>query len=590
MKRTIAVIFLSLITIAVELFGLSPVPESDYRKYSDITVMNSDLTVYGRTYTEKEWWRSQPVITLNYEGDERYLEVVQAAIKRCGYLMGQGEGMNLSVRLIEERFLYVNASYQNKRFDNMQSLILLDQDIETQLYKLLSNEFGDFRKKLPKLVLIKCDDQVLSEAELLYTGPEYCLFRTFEDQMSIKYQNHVEHLDLPFTPIVFFDLSELSFTLRVKSAEKVEFLLDGEVYSAPISLDVNSGVHEFVFGNEVKYLYVIEDMEMTLDLNQISSGIAVQVDAEAFIRLYRDGVLLRNFKGTSLEFETIAGNYRLIVSKEGYADYDESFTLLPGETYEKSVKLRGWPGSQAFKIELSGEFDTLLQNDFCYVVSGVNHSLIIRKTGYETDYLPGKVQVLTDHYLITSDTVYDASLEKRYVSETAVVNAVETDRGLWLFLADKRIRSIDTYKWNEFWVRTTDYMPLELIKEDKYVAIYDVFSRIVLIDSEYGYTELLSDRQANTEGILRIVSDDEAVSVYLKGNGKKISYYFGSMKYDITGVSTENEAEKVIYDDGWFYQAGEALFKTEAEPVLKLNDGDLCVFVDQYTVTGFFLK
>jgi hypothetical protein len=180
-------------------------------------------------------------------------------------------------------------------------------------------------------------------------------------------------------------------------------------------------------------------------------------------------------------------------------------------------------------------------------------------------------------------------LEPKLTFETPIVNAVETKRSLWLFLADKRISGIDTTLWNEFWIRVIDYLPLQIIQTAQYVAVYDVFSRVILIDSEYGYNELFNERLINIKGLTGIEEEDERVSVLLEGTDQKISWYIRRMKFDISHFDSRKD-DDVFFHDGWFLQDGERLFETSSMPVAYLSDDELCVFISSDSVRGFYIK
>jgi hypothetical protein len=575
--------------LALSVFALKPVSEKDFLTYPDISISEYEISVYGKMFTESEWWRSQPVISLKYEGEEKYLSAIERVLRRCGFVLGSGEEMDIFLQTIEDKFLYLNVSWNGKRFDNMKSLILIEDEIETELYDLFLNEFGDFKRKLPKLILIKSADEIYTDAELLYRGPEYSLFRTFEDVILIQTGDEELSVSLPFNPITFYDLSENQFQLYINSSESTGFLLDGVEYIAPIALEVESGVHKLEYAGEITYLYVIENMSTELDVGKLSAKIKIQVDTEASIRLYKGDIEVKNVIGKTLECETTAGDFRVFINKDGYTEYEELFTLEGGEYFQKQIHLKGEPGSLAFEMDLNGSYDDILANGYCYVLKGDKESLIIKRKGFEAYYLDEGVVALTANYLITDFTVYDLMLEPKLTFETPIVNAVETKRSLWLFLADKRISGIDTTLWNEFWIRVIDYLPLQIIQTAQYVAVYDVFSRVILIDSEYGYNELFNERLINIKGLTGIEKEDERVSVLLKGTDQKISWYIRRMKFDISHFDSRKD-DDVFFHDGWFLQDGERLFETSSMPVAYLSDDELCVFISSDSVRGFYIK
>ena len=133
---------------------------------------------------------------------------MKSVLKECGFVLGGGEDFNLYLQTIEDKFLYLNLDYKDVRFDNMKSLIPTDSDVEGKIFRLFSEKIGNFKKPLPKLILIKCDELLNTNAEFIYRGPAYYLFRTFEDVIKIEYEGEIEQVALPYKPVVFFDFSE----------------------------------------------------------------------------------------------------------------------------------------------------------------------------------------------------------------------------------------------------------------------------------------------------------------------------------------------------------------------------------------------
>jgi hypothetical protein len=575
---------------SVSLFSFVTVPEIDYKNYNDINIDLYELNLYDRQYTEKEWWKGQPVIRLNFTGDEKYLPVVKSVLKECGCVLGDGEDFNLYLQTIEDKFLYLNLDYKDVRFDNMKSLITTDSDVEKKIFGLFSEKIGNFKRPLPKLILIKCDELLNTDAEFIYRGPAYYLFRTFEDVIKIEYEGEIEQVDLPFKPVVFFDFSEKKYSLTIKSGEKVEIYLDGIQHTAPVVLSLDSGVHELSVAGEKQYIYMIEDTEIIIDEKKLTAKIIITTDDRTQIKILKNNDTVEIIYGDSLEFDTIAGTYEIILTRDGFSDFHETFEIKPGEILKKEIKLKGEPGTIAFKIDLSGAYEDLFVNDKYFIASGETDSLMVSRADHKIKYLEERTVSVTENYIVTDRTVYDGLLNAQFFSDIPIVGAVETNRGLWLFLSDRMIKNIDTKNWDISWMRNIDYLPVDIKVYGNYVSIFDAFSHVILIETDFGYNEIINERVLNACGVESVTLKKELVTVFVKGAGKKISYFFKMMKRDISSYEDDFQTEGVVYKEGFFYQDGEQIFVSSNKPVDYSYDDEICVFVTNDSMKVFYLK
>ena len=105
----------------------------DHQFTDEISLGEFEVLAYGNQFSIKEWWEQQPMINLEYAGEEKVFNEIKTVLQNLGFVMGKGKNIYIKTERLQNRFLYIEMIYDSKEVNNMDSLMIFSEDNTPQL-------------------------------------------------------------------------------------------------------------------------------------------------------------------------------------------------------------------------------------------------------------------------------------------------------------------------------------------------------------------------------------------------------------------------------------------------------------------------
>ncbi|MEA1882903.1 MAG: hypothetical protein U9N62_00045 [Thermotogota bacterium] len=559
-----ALLFLAIVGFSSEL--IESYRLTDRNLNEEIYLGKFEIMAYGNQFSIEEWWQEQPRITLEYEGEEILLEEIKTVLQNIGFVLGEGKSFYVKTERLQERFIYIETAYDSRGINNMDSLFIFSENNEPQLEDFFQNAFGNYSKSLPKLVLIHTEHFFNFNGEILYRGPEYSVIKLFDEQLKITMDNRNMEFDIPFYPVLYLDLTQKQFLLNVETNDPQTIFIDGEKFTAPVRVYLDEGVHEIEFANHSQYIYLKNDMVISLD-NIKKAELTINLNVPAQILLMKDEEIVESLQSQNEKFELIPGEYKLVVENKEYKLYEESFQLSSAQQIKKDIVLVEKPGTVIYRMDLSRAYKDVFFEDKRAILTNSEESLLIDIENELISAIDSKVVWFDGNIIVADNSITNWAHKTLYSGTSMIINAVKIQHSLWLFTSDKKVISLDMNTWEAQWRRVVNYTPYKIITTENYIGVLDVYSRVILINTELGYRDYLDMRIPGITGINFLEQTEEKISINLQNYEGCIDYYFKSKSTDLR----KKEAEKLHTE---FKQSGNVLYQDE-NPLVTLSGGVL---------------
>lgn len=551
---------------------------------NEITLGDFSITAYGNRFSISEWWLDQPTVTLEYEGEASFLSEIETSLQELGFVLGKGKRMYIKTERIQDRFLYIETTYDSKEKNNKDSLMVLTEDNKSQLQTFFFDAYGDYHDNLPKLMLIHTDRFFKVNGDILYKGPDYSIVQTFEEKLIITDENRITEFDIPFYPILFLDLTQSQYLLTVETQQQQQIFIDGKKYNAPLQLYLSEGVHELEHANKSQYIYLNQDMVISLDAIK-KAELNLNLNVFALVRIFKEGQLIESIETQNEQVTLVPGKYQLVVEKTGYRPYEEAIALSSNQQLIKEIELIEIPGTVVYRMKLSDSYNNILFEGRQVILTNLEKSILI---DIETEQIKGihsKVVWFDGDIVVAGNKITDTDFNMLFSSPGVIINAVKTQGSLWLFTSDKKCISVDVNKWVRQWTRTVDYLAFEIVSSDTNICILDPYSRVILINSELGYRDYFDLRLPGVTGIQLLEETKERIRVNLLGYNGYVDYYLKSRSSDLRKGDLEplkNEFEQLA---DMLYQNGNPLISLSGS-VIKVvkKQNHLAILTDEEMV------
>ncbi|HPE41021.1 MAG TPA: hypothetical protein PLI77_08055 [Bacteroidales bacterium] len=551
-------------------------------KIADSVILGQfDIQLYGNRFSIKEWWEKQPLITFSFEGEQAYKDEIETVLQNLGFVFGEGKSLIITARKIQDRFLYLESTYESNTITNSNSLFMITKDLNKQFKEFFQSAYGQHGSNLPKLILIHTHQMFQVNGDILYRGPEYSVVKIFDQKMDITIENENLQLELPFSPVMFLDLTQTQFRLTLKSAKEQTVFIDGIAFKAPIQIYLDEGVHELQYSDHSQYLYLTKDTQLMLDdIEEASLQILLNVTAK--ITITKDGKEFSSVESDHHTFTIPPGDYQIAVEKTGYINYEEDFCLISAQKEKFEINLKPNPGQIIYRINLTEPFPELYFKGNKIILTKPEHSVVIDIKKDEILAIPIEVLRFDGELIVTDQKIMNCELQTLFSTDDLIIDAIETKNALWLFTSDKKVISVDLSKWSPQWTRMVNYLPLRTITLGANVCILDPFSRVILINTELGYRDFFDYRVPGVEDIRFIEDSSEKISIYLEGCQSVIDYYYKSKSIDLRkGFTIEKTIEFQQIGDQ-FYQNDQPLISIKGSLIKAVKEQDfLAVLTDQ---------
>jgi len=547
-----------------------------------VIVQTYQLSVYGNWFSVKEWWASQPVVTLKFEGEEKYRQLVETSLEQLGFVLADGDLMRIRLEEVQKGVLFLETSYMGSVLDNRDALMTIGEDFEKMIFDFFLKAFGQHYKELPRLIIVKSENRFTTDAQILYTGPQYSVLKSFKDELSLKGSQDEYNLIVPFYPICYLDLSQENFLLSIDSSEKLAFSIDSRVYYAPIELKMNKGVHRIECCGNLRHVYLLKDMRIDLDSMAQKAQLSLSVSTLANIEIYRTDELFFSSTENEIDIELTPGQYTISVSKEGYQEYIEHMSINSSERLIRNIDLVPNPGTLIHSLELEKGYMDVFFCDKRVLLIGADESVLIDLASGETKVEKVRSFWFDGQIILSENKILDMNFKPLFSFDETLNSAVNTPGGLWVFTANKNIISLNPNNYNLLWKRRVDYLAYDIVKKDELVCVLDAYSRLILIDCELGYTERFNVRIAGVVGIDSIEESQEKIRVYLAGFEGYIDYYRKSKALDIGKNKTQTSEKEFELIDNLLYQWEKPLIKVWGNLIkIEKNDDLIAVLTDK---------
>jgi len=563
MKKTHVVIVLFLLSVICFSSELVESYRVNKTLINDAIALNTyEIQVYGRNYSIQEWWKNQPVIRFEYEGVEAYVDDIESVLQRLGCVFGDGELLKVKTEKIQDRFLYIETRYQAKTYNNMDSLMLLSEDNSSKLYDFFLTVMGEKSTRLPKLILIHSEEFFQTSGDILYRGPEYTVIKTFDKQLNLAFDEKNLSFDIPFYPVLFLDCQQNQFQLTLETKRRQLVLIDGKRYHAQTTIHLNEGVHEIEYVNRTQYIYLKEHMVLPLDDVQISE-LTIRLNVPAQVQILQDGKIVETFESKGEKVALIPGQYLLKAQADGYRAYEESLDLSSSLQRTKDIRLVEVPGTVLYRMNVSKLYTDLFFQEHEIILTNSDESLFIDVEANHISPLPSRVVWFDGAIFVAADGIFSKESEQLFTYDGVTVYAVKTKSSLWLFTSDKKIIAVDMNTWTRQWVRTVNYTAADIVTEKAHIGIMDLYSRVILIDSQLGYREFFDLRIPGVTGMTFLETTDDRIRINLEG-------YHGYIDYYLKSRSTDLRKGNVSKEQAQFHQSGNKLFQND-KPLIAIN-------------------
>ncbi len=535
----------------------------------EIILGDFNIVVHGNRFSINEWWKDQPSVTLEYHGEDSISETVEKILQNLGFVLGNGKKLYVKTERIKDRFLFIETIYGSLEKTNLDSLMILTEDNYPQLQDFFLEAFGDNSAKLPKLILVKTDQFFEANGEILYRGPEYAVVKTFENFLEISYENRTLEFDCPFYPVLFLDLAQSQHLLTVKTDSKQEIMIDGKVFTAPIQIYLNEGVHELQHADRSQYFYLKK--EMTISLDEIKKAeLIIDVNVPAKVQILKEQQIVETFEEQNKVIRLVPGQYQLVVEKKGYRTHRESFDISSVQQLQKEVILVEVPGTVLYRMKLTEPYTDLFFEEQFVILTSPKKSLLINLEDETIRGVQSKVCWFDGEIVVLADKITDTDLNTLFSVNTLIINTIKTQDSLWLFTSDKKVISVDTNLWERRWIRTVNYLAYKLITCEQNIAILDPYSRVILIDSELGYRDFFDIRIPGVSQISIIEHTTERVRIKLHGYHGYIDYYFKSRTTDLRKDHSEESQFQPEESQFQLEQLGNKLYQNK-KPLVEIS-------------------
>jgi hypothetical protein len=563
MKNKLFVLTLLILTMV----GLSSELIESYRLKDcnlteELSLGKFEIMAYSNQFSIEEWWKDQPRITLEYEGEETLLEEIETVLQNLGFVLGEGKRFYVKTERLQDRFIYIETVYDSREINNMDSLLTVSENNVPQLEDFFQNAFGNYSKSLPKLVLIHTEHFFTVNGEKLYRGPEYSVIKIFDDQLKMTVDNRNMEFDVPFYPILFLDLTQKQFLLTVETSDPQTIFIDDEKFAAPVRVYLDEGVHEIEFANRSQYIYLKNDMVISLD-NIKKAELTINLNVPAQILLLKDEEIVESLQSQNEKLELIPGEYKLIVDNNEYKRYEEMIQLSSAQQIKKDIVLVEKPGTVIYRMDLSRLYMDIFFEDKRVILTDSEESLLIDIENELISAIDSKVVWFDGNTFVAGNSITNWANKTHYSGTSMIINAVKIHHNLWLFTSDKKVLSLDMKTWEPQWSRTVNYTAHKIITAENYIGVLDAYSRVILINTELGYREYLDMRIPGITGINFLEQTEEKIRINLQNYEGYIDYYFKSKSTDLR----KNEAEKLPTE---FKQSGNMLYQDE-KPLVTLS-------------------
>lgn len=563
MKNKLFILTLLILTMV----GLSSELIESYRLKDcnlteELSLGKFEIMAYSNQFSIEEWWKDQPRITLEYEGEETLLEEIETVLQNLGFVLGEGKRLYVKTERLQDRFIYIETVYDSREINNMDSLLTVSENNVPQLEDFFQNAFGNYSRSLPKLVLIHTERFFTVNGEKLYRGPEYSVIKIFDDQLKITVDNRNMEFDVPFYPILFLDLTQKQFLLTVETSDPQTIFIDGEKFTAPVRVYLDEGVHEIEFANRSQYIYLKNDMVISLD-NIKKAELTINLNVPAQILLLKDEEIVESLRSQNEKLELIPGEYKLIVDNNEYKRYEKMFQLSSAQQLKMDIVLVEKPGTIVYRMDLSRVYKDIFFEEKRVILADSYESLLIDIENELISAIDSKVVWFDGNTFVTGNSIKNWSKKTHYNGTSMIINAVKIHHNLWLFTSDKKVISLDMNTWEPQWSRSVNYIAYKIITTEKYIGVLDAYSRVILINTELGYREYFDMRIPGITGINFLEQTEEKIRINLQNYESYIDYYFKSKSTDLR----KKEAEKL---DTEFKQSGNMLYQDE-KPLVTLS-------------------
>jgi len=532
---------------------------------------NFEINIYDNRFSIKEWWENQPLVTFSYEGEEIFKDEIEKVLQNLGFVIGEGNSLKVKTEKIQDRFLYLESTYESKTLSNTNSLFIITKELSKQLNDFFQSIYGQHVSNLPKLILIRTHQGFQVNGDILYRGPKYSVIKTFDQELTISTENDQININLPFSPVMYLDLTQTQFRLTLESEMEQTVKIDGIAYRAPIQLFLDEGVHELQYSNRSQYLYLTKDTQLRLDAVK-EATLQILVNVTASISLKKDGKKVFSVESNNHTFTIPPGEYLIVVEKTGYSNYEEVFSLLSSQKIVSEIDLKPIPGTIIYRLNLSEEFTELFFKENKIVLALPEHSVLVDVKKDELLAIPSEVLWFDGELIVTGQQIMNSELQTLYSTDDLIIDVIKTSNALWLFTATKKIISVDLTKWSPQWTRLVNYIPVKTITLGSKVCLLDPFSRVILIDTELGYRDFFDYRIPGVKDIQFIEDTSEKISVYLEGYEGVIDYYYKRKAMDFRRGFTPNKMTEYKQIGNQFYQNNQPLISIKGSLIKVLKE------------------
>ena len=534
----------------------------DHQFTDEISLGEFEVLAYGNQFSIKEWWEQQPMINLEYAGEEKVFNEIKTVLQNLGFVMGKGKNIYIKTERLQNRFLYIEMIYDSKEVNNMDSLMIFSEDNTPQLEIFLKNALGDYSESLPKLILVYTDQFFQVNGEVLYKGPDYWIIKLFDEKLKITMENRTMDFNVPFYPVFFLDLTENQYMLTVEANNSQTVYIDGEKFKAPIQLNLSEGVHEIKYADQSQFIYLKTDMVFSLDKIE-KAEITIHLNVPAQVRILQDGRIVESFYAKTEKVVLTPGEYQLIVEEKGYRNHEEMVTLNSSQQLSKDIVLVEIPGTILNRMKLTEEFADIYFKNRQVILTKLDESILINIENDDISRIESKVVWFDGHILVSGNKITNLESNILFTTDSLIINAVQTKDSLWLFTSDKKVISLDVNTWNLQWTRNVNFIADQIVTTDEHICILDPYSRVILINTELGYRDFFDIRIPEITEIDFLENTEEKIRIRLEGYHGYIDYYFKSRSTDLR--KTDIEGQQVE-----FYQSGNKLYQ-DGQPLVSIK-------------------
>jgi hypothetical protein len=556
----------------------------------DIMIQPFAMTIYNRTYSVEKRWKTSPKITFKWYSQTGLEEQVENILLDAGFYVDEaGFEFSGKIQYINDKFIYWEFSYLGKTANNAESLLKKTESFEpnvslflNEAYALDSERLTTLNTPLEYLVYFRSHYQYTmngiddsARGILLLEGDGFSIWKFFSrsirlTQSTKKVLGHGEtvlEINLLQLPVQMIDLEDASFQYILRTLPySIKVVVDDIEYQTPVEIELSQGVHRLRYLNTERFFYLSENTEQVITVENPRGMIAIKTDIPARITITSPGGFFERYEDTKeIEITLPIGDYSCEIYREAYEMINESVTVLPGDSKKIEFIMKPKPGSVYWRQNLTKEYESILLNENWVILSSGNTSEFYPLPSSDASpfYLDTVIRDVETHYAVTDMEVYSENTTL-YTSEYPIIGVKHIQDGLWVFDASGTLTVLQATSGKTQWRRNLEYIPFQMVRYGKWLAILDIYGNFYLLEPGRGYWEVFRYRIGSRSTISFLEEATNMLEVFFS-SGSIVTYSFTTKAYHVQENASFQKQLIESASDG-LYWLGERFYTFETEP------------------------